>query len=866
MLTIVRNSILIFTLLIIFNQKSITQWELTTGPIDTRCFAVSDAKIFAGTYSSGIFLSTDDGITWVPINSGFPCDEIKSLAISGTNIYAGTSCCVYRSTDLGENWTWSGNGIPDPNVNAITIHGSYIFAGTYGSGIYRSTNKGSNWYAVNIGLENLNIISLASNGIELVAITEDGLYRSNNNGESWIKIDNRYIRSLILNGDNIYAGSDGLLRSTDNGTNWTKITSGLSYFANTIWALALENSKLFAGTNDGIFMLTDDETAWTAVDSGLPSGKFIQALVVHGAYLFASSDDGMWRCPISEIIPLGPKGELGPSLSKVRFVDKTTVIAVGESGAIKRSTDGGYTWAFQLSGTLNTLQSLDFLDWDHGVIVGNESTILKTSDGGITWETVVCPNAGNLFDVVYIDTQTIIAVGKNIIRTTDGGTIWSIQSPPTTSVLCDIDIADNENLFAIGAETFLHSSDAGATWSATSTEPICLLTLQFVNSKTGFIAGCDYSRAYNVILRTTDGGNSWDMKDVATDAYAISSDMAFADENNGFMYTRNGGILHTTDGGLNWTIQSQNIRTYEGECNITCSNPLSAIIVGPKGFTLRTSDAGETWTIPTGARVTTEGEWKLVSVPSRVSSYCYSELFPNAISYAYGYINNKYISYDQLTNKIGYWLKQLQPDEMQISGEPIEIDTFTVSTGWNIIGSISYPIAVMTIMCDPPGMIASQIFGYDGEYLTTDTLYPGDGYWINVDQEGKLILNTNPLSDKISLRKIKIVETSEVPPPPPGVKEQIIRKPIPTTCTLTGAYPNPFNPITTIKYTLPTDNHVTLKIYNTLGELVDIIVNEVQTAGYKVVSWDASRCPSGIYFYELRVGSFIEANKLLLLK
>jgi len=79
-------------------------------------------------------------------------------------------------------------------------------------------------------------------------------------------------------------------------------------------------------------------------------------------------------------------------------------------------------------------------------------------------------------------------------------------------------------------------------------------------------------------------------------------------------------------------------------------------------------------------------------------------------------------------------------------------------------------------------------------------------------------------------------------------------------------YPNPFNPSTTISYQLPTSGQVTLKVYNILGDEVASLINEEKPAGSYEVKFDASQLSSGIYFYKLQTGSFIETKKMMLLK
>lgn len=90
----------------------------------------------------------------------------------------------------------------------------------------------------------------------------------------------------------------------------------------------------------------------------------------------------------------------------------------------------------------------------------------------------------------------------------------------------------------------------------------------------------------------------------------------------------------------------------------------------------------------------------------------------------------------------------------------------------------------------------------------------------------------------------------------------------PTSYALFNNYPNPFNPSTVISYQLPQSSFVTLKVYDVLGNEVATLVNELQSAGTKNVTFKLKdkEISSGIYFYQLKAGSFVQTNKMLLLK
>ena len=84
--------------------------------------------------------------------------------------------------------------------------------------------------------------------------------------------------------------------------------------------------------------------------------------------------------------------------------------------------------------------------------------------------------------------------------------------------------------------------------------------------------------------------------------------------------------------------------------------------------------------------------------------------------------------------------------------------------------------------------------------------------------------------------------------------------------TLHPAAPNPFNPMTTIKFSLPAEAAVTINVYDTAGRRVKTLLEGVQSAGTHEVTFKADRLGSGVYFYEMRAGNFREIRKMTLVK
>jgi hypothetical protein len=90
--------------------------------------------------------------------------------------------------------------------------------------------------------------------------------------------------------------------------------------------------------------------------------------------------------------------------------------------------------------------------------------------------------------------------------------------------------------------------------------------------------------------------------------------------------------------------------------------------------------------------------------------------------------------------------------------------------------------------------------------------------------------------------------------------------PVPLAYQLLQNYPNPFNPSTTIRYALPSRAHVRLCVFNTLGQQVAVLQNGETDAGYHEVKFDGTNFATGVYFYSLQAGSFVQTRKLILIK
>jgi photosystem II stability/assembly factor-like uncharacterized protein len=293
-------------LTILFNHTVNADWTQTRGlsNVMVSSMAVCGNTLVVGTWDSGIFLSTNNGTSWIAVDSGRTFHEIKTFAVSGGTIFAGGGG-VFLSTDNGASWTAVNSGLTK-TVHSFAVSGiQNVFAGTDG-GVFLSTNKGTSWAATDSELTDYWVLSLAVSGTNLFAGTRSqGIFRSTDNGANWTAVDSGLtdmeVPALAVSGTSIFAGTSlkGVFRSTNNGTSWTMV---LNTIDRDVRALAVSGANIFAGTDGlGVFLSTNNGANWTAVNSGITDTD-IRALAANDSTIFVGTEfDGVFRRPLSEM-------------------------------------------------------------------------------------------------------------------------------------------------------------------------------------------------------------------------------------------------------------------------------------------------------------------------------------------------------------------------------------------------------------------------------------------------------------------------------------------------------------------------------------------------------------------------------------
>ncbi|MCH7761868.1 hypothetical protein IIA15_10800 [candidate division TA06 bacterium] len=269
-----------------------------------------------------------------------------------------------------------------------------------------------------------------------------------------------------------------------------------------------------------------------------------------------------------------------------------TGYAIGNSGTILKTTDGGISWAAQIPPTGSSIRSIHFpVDMNTGYAVGYSGTILKTTDGGTNWNLQFSGMSERLYDVYFLSESVGYAVGDlgAILKTTNGGATWSSQSTPISSDLRSVHFpVDDITGYAVGSSgRILKTTNGGSNWTLlNSGTSSTLWSVQFpVDEDTGYVAA-----GSGRILKTNDGGTSWSLQ-----SSGVSSTLRGVhfpvDAATGYVVGYSGVILKTKDGGANWVQQISGIVSDLRGLHFP-ANSYVGYAVGNNGTILFTMDGG----------------------------------------------------------------------------------------------------------------------------------------------------------------------------------------------------------------------------------------------------------------------------------
>ncbi|MDP2209087.1 MAG: FlgD immunoglobulin-like domain containing protein [Bacteroidota bacterium] len=141
--------------------------------------------------------------------------------------------------------------------------------------------------------------------------------------------------------------------------------------------------------------------------------------------------------------------------------------------------------------------------------------------------------------------------------------------------------------------------------------------------------------------------------------------------------------------------------------------------------------------------------WNMVSIPFVPRDSVKTNLFATAASNAFSYYGS-YAVKDTLFDGPGYWLKFTNQTVQRMHGRRLTSKTMNLSPGWNLIGTITSPVSVGSLVSNPPNNTTSSYYGFESGYSVANTLVPGKAYWIKAKESGILTLNAGTVAAKQS--------------------------------------------------------------------------------------------------------------------
>ena len=257
----------------------------------------------------------------------------------------------------------------------------------------------------------------------------------------------------------------------------------------------------------------------------------------------------------------------------------------------------------------NTLRDIYVFNNNTAIAVGDFGTVIKTTDGGNSWD--VQHHAGGtdiqLNSVYFIDELNGWAAGGTyssnnnvLLKTGDGGNTWHEVKTDTTLPYNSVWFVDTDTGFVFGEDgVILRTTNGGSSWDTRSIDDYIGLYLDvfqfnavtFLDKKTGFLIGYGYYG--NEIYKTTDCGRSWQWNEqiIMPKIYSNLDDITFIDKNDGFIVGDRGVFLKTTDGGNSWLRDSIDGNGY----SVFFTDTLTGWTTG-NGYILHTTDGGKNWT------------------------------------------------------------------------------------------------------------------------------------------------------------------------------------------------------------------------------------------------------------------------------
>jgi photosystem II stability/assembly factor-like uncharacterized protein len=586
------------------------------GPFTGRVLGVgqdsaSPSTVYAITFGSGVYKSTDSGASWAPSSAGISYLVLQSMAadpVTPNTLYVGTYgdssvpySGVFKSADGGATWqptgeistVWNGTRYDCPVVYALAVdslHPERVFAGTRmkylpsgslgGGGVFRSENGGASWTPVNSGLpyDDLYVYDLALDpahpGRVYAALHEHGLYRSDNYGSSWYSLSGtpyagRAVAVDPFNSNTIYFGAVkklGLRRSENSGADWSRIGGiGWDTLVGAISADPYHQGVLYAGIQVGnssyyLMRSTDRGDSWNMVDrintwgqvAFSPGGR-VDFIGVDYDGPYRSLDDGLtWR---RSVMGLSGFSVTGLAISPA---SQSTLYAALYGLGVYTSTNAGASWTMTSAGLENPGVLALAADPGNASLLyaaTDQSGVYRSTNGGQSWGVLSSgyPQAAASAIAPAPFENRPLPERDDLKENPEAPSLLSTAAPTGLAAANSIAVSPSGSTAVLvgttGRGVYRWN---GSSWSASSLTSGTVYSILFDRALAGRVLAAAGSASGGVLV-SANNGQTWQASNAGLSGRTVYSLAQSQANPSVFLAGSDSGVYQSTDGGGTWS-------------------------------------------------------------------------------------------------------------------------------------------------------------------------------------------------------------------------------------------------------------------------------------------------------------------------
>ena len=388
-----------------------------------NAFSINGSYFFAGTDTSGVLISADNGANWQIISIPDMSKRVFSLAVMNNSLYAGTDMGIYRTPSNGAYWIPSSTGLSNQLAYTLYVRGSDLYAGTMG-GVYRSTNFGDDWTEVTTGMITTKVHSLISSGTTLYAGVWGGIFQSQDDGHTWTALSRGSAHfSLLLSGTRLYAGGGNHVGCYDPVKgNWEWVPVGMGW----IRALAISGTTLLAGSEgSGAFRITHYAPGWWTITKTGLQDTMVYALAVKDTNIFAGTEGGVFRSSNNGVTWIDVNNGLTNLPVAALAVNGAKLFAGTQGGGVFVTTNDGANWTPVNNGLSGlALNILSFVFSDNNLFAGTwQGGVYVLEENATRWTAI---NTGLMYSMTQPSSVVhgLAIAGTHLYAGTRGAGVW----------------------------------------------------------------------------------------------------------------------------------------------------------------------------------------------------------------------------------------------------------------------------------------------------------------------------------------------------------------------------------------------------------------------------------------------------------